>query len=106
MSYLGLLNTTCDIYRNTATTDGPYGGVTLTLQSSAVRCRLEMMAAREFVGGAQPVVSTHRMFLPRGVDVRPEDVVDVTSVQYLVQYIDDSPGGKAHHIELLCKRVA
>lgn len=106
MSYLGLLNTTCAIYRNTATTDGPYGGQTLTLQSSGVKCRLEMMSAREMVGQAQAVVSTHRLFLPASVDIRPEDVVQVSSVDYLVQFVDDSPGGKAHHIECMCKRVA
>jgi hypothetical protein len=32
--------------------------------------------------------------------------VQVSSVDYLVQFVDDSPGGKAHHIECMCKRVA
>jgi len=108
--FTGLLNSTCDIYRQTSTYDAStteYGEIdeSWELSSSDVVCRLDL--------GGEPIsqlrgglieMGIRRLFIPYATDILKNDKVVYGSDWYLVEDVSDIEGYSSfHHKEAMVR---
>ncbi len=108
MSYSSLLKQSATITRNAGGSKDPFGQPSKnpnTTVASGVACLVQMLGATEQIREGQAVVTSHRIFMPYGQDVRETDRVTVGSTTYEVKAIDKDTAGQQHHIEVMAKEV-
>ena len=101
MSFAGLLNQTCDVYRATIS-KATSGGAerTWAVQINDMPCRLQALRGTErAVRGSTGVEATHKLWCipPAGETITEKDEIQIGSTRYRIAFVDDFQG-LGHHL--------
>lgn len=91
MSYIGLLNSTCDVENPTLTTDGMGGHTTAwAVLHNDLACRMFDVSAKEqAIYGREGVVVTHRFYIEYQNDITEDCRILHNAIYYNIQGVRD-----------------
>lgn len=107
MSFDGLLNATCSIWKVSLTENSTTGqqADSYAVKYASVKCRLDQADGGSYLAPQRiKEKATHVLFLPFTYDVQETDQIRIGAITYTVLLVANA-GGQGHHQELFLEYV-